>query len=424
MHEATLGYARQLDINDDLAAFKNRFLFPTQNGNEQVYFLGNSLGLQPVKTKKYIDTVLEQWNLHGVEGFFRGNNPWMNYHDNLLEPLSEILGAKISEITVMNQLTVNLHLMMVSFYQPDGKRNKIICEAKAFPSDQYMMETHVKYHGLDPDTTIIEVKPRESEQVINNEDIIDAIERHKDELALVLWGGVNYYTGQLFDMAMIAAAAKKAGAKIGFDLAHAAGNVPVQLHDWDIDFACWCNYKYLNGGPGAVAGAFIHERYHTDKSLPRFAGWWGYDKASRFEMEKGFVPIKSAEGWQLSTPSPLLYASLEASLEIFKEAGWVNIQEKRKKLSSWLWFLLDELHHEPGGATLEYLTPRQEHGCQVSIFVKKNGKAIFDGLGDHGIMTDWREPNVIRIAPVPLYNSFEEVWHFFTTLRGLLKKYS
>jgi kynureninase len=424
MHEATLGYARQLDINDGLSSFRSRFLYPTKNGNQQVYFLGNSLGLQPVKTKKYIDTVLEQWNLYGVEGFFHGSNPWMNYHEHLLEPLSEILGAKISEITVMNQLTVNLHLMMVSFYHPDGKKNKIICEAKAFPSDQYMLETHVRYHGLNPDTTIIEVRPREDEQVINNEDIIDAIDQHKDELALVLWGGVNYYTGQLFDMALIAAAAKKAGARIGFDLAHAAGNVPIQLHDWDVDFACWCNYKYLNGGPGAVGGAFIHERYHNDKSVPRFAGWWGYDKATRFEMQKGFVPVQSAEGWQLSTPSPLLYASLEASLELFKEAGWNNIQEKRKTLGSWLWFLLDELHHEPGGNCLEFLTPRQEHGCQVSIFVKKNGKEIFDGLGDHGIMTDWREPNVIRIAPVPLYNSFEEVWHFYMTLRGLLKKYS
>jgi kynureninase len=424
MHEAILGYARQLNINDGLSSFRNRFLYPTKNGNQQVYFLGNSLGLQPLKTKKYIDTVLEQWNLYGVEGFFHGNNPWMNYHDHLLDPLSEILGAKPSEITVMNQLTVNLHLMMVSFYKPEGNKNKIICEAKAFPSDQYMLETHVKYHGLDPDTTIIEVKPREGELVINNDDIIDAIEKYKDELALVLWGGVNYYTGQLFDMALIAAAVKKAGAVIGFDLAHAAGNVPLQLHDWDVDFACWCNYKYLNGGPGAVGGAFIHERYHNDKSVQRFAGWWGYDKTTRFEMEKGFVPIESAEGWQLSTPSPLLYASLEASLEIFIEAGWVNIQEKRKKLGSWLWFLLDELHHEPGGNMLEYLTPRQEHGCQVSIFVKKHGKEIFDGLGDHGIMTDWREPNVIRIAPVPLYNSFEEVWHFYMTLRGLLKKYS
>ncbi len=424
MHEATLGYARQLDINDTLSSFKNRFLFPAQNGFQQVYFLGNSLGLQTVKTKKYLDTVLEQWSLHGVEGFFHGNHPWMNYHSSLLEPLSAILGAKTSELTIMNQLTVNLHLMMVSFYRPEGKKNKIICEAKAFPSDQYMLETHVKFHELDPASIIIEIKPREGEHVINIDDIIDAIELHQEELAMVLWGGVNYYTGQSFNMAKIAAATKKAGAIIGFDLAHAAGNVPLHLHEWDVDFACWCNYKYLNGGPGAVGGAFIHERYHNDKSIQRFAGWWGYETASRFKMEKGFIPIESAEGWQLSTPSPLLYASLQASLEVFEEAGWNNIQEKREKLSSWLWFLLDELNREQLGQVMDYLTPRNECGCQVSIFVKQNGKQIFDGLGDHGIMTDWREPNVIRLAPVPLYNSFEDIWHFYTTLRGLIKKFS
>ncbi|WP_336517907.1 kynureninase [Pollutibacter soli] len=421
MHEASLGYVHKLDMQDDLKEFRSKFRFPEHNGKKQIYFLGNSLGLQPVTTAGYINKVLDQWQAEGVESFFRGNDPWMDYHDHLTRPLAGILGALPEEITVMNQLTVNLHLMLISFYRPQGKRTKIICEAKAFPSDQYMLETHVKHYGFDPGSTIIEVQPKSGQYLIEEEDILAAIDKHRDELALVLWGGVNYYTGQVFNIKAIAKAAHDAGAKAGFDLAHAAGNISLNLHDWNVDFACWCNYKYLNGGPGTVGGAFIHQRYHNDSSISRFAGWWGYEKSTRFLMEKEFVPVKSAEGWQLSTPSPILHACLRASLDIFDEAGWHKIQEKKKLLNDWCWFLLEHLIEESPGDNIEFLTTPRGEGSQVSILVKRNGKSIFESLGAHGIMSDWREPDVIRIAPVPLYNSFEDVWHFYEVFRSMMK---
>jgi kynureninase len=344
----------------------------------------------------------------------------MDYHAHLQQPLAQIVGSNPAEITVMNQLTVNLHLMMVSFYRPQDRRTKIICEAKAFPSDQYMFETHLRAHGYDPAEHLVEVQPRAGEETTRLEDILQAIETHADETALVLWGGLNYYTGQVFDMRAITAAAHKAGALVGFDLAHAAGNIPLSMHDWNVDFACWCNYKYLNAGPGAVGAAFIHERYHRDASIPRFAGWWGYDKATRFRMEKGFKPMQSAEGWQLSTPSPLLYAGLRASLEIFMEAGWARIQDKGQKLGAWLWFLLDELQRSSPANAFTVITPRVEKGCQVSMLMHRNGREVFNGLTEAGIITDWREPNVIRLAPVPLYNNFQEVWRFYSTLQQIL----
>jgi kynureninase len=418
---ASLYFARQLDNADPLKGYRDQFRIPIHHGQEQAYFLGNSLGLQPVQTKAYLDKVLQQWNDYGVEAFFMGDDPWMDYHAHLQQPLAAIMGTTPEEITVMNQLTVNLHLMMVSFYRPQGDRTKILCEAKAFPSDQYMFETHLKHHGLDPAEHLIEVRPREGEETIRLDDILEAIDRHKDELALVLWGGINYYTGQVFDMHAIADAAHKAGAKVGFDLAHAAGNIPLQLHDWHADFACWCTYKYLNGGPGAVGAAFIHERYHRDDTLQRFAGWWGYEKSTRFRMEQGFRPIASAEGWQLSTPSPLQYACLRASLEVFMEAGWEAIQQKRQKLSAWLWFLLDELLRAVPENPFSVITPRVEKGCQVSLLMHRNGREVFDALTKEGIITDWREPNVIRLAPVPLYNRFDEVFRFYQTLQAILR---
>lgn len=420
--ENTLSFAKQLDKEDLLSQFRQQFIIPAHSGKQQIYFLGNSLGLQPVRTKARLQEVLNTWAQYGVEGFFMGEQPWLEYHDTLTAPLATIVGALPQEVVVMNQLTVNLHLLMISFYRPQGKRNKIICEAKAFPSDQYMFETHVKHYGFNPGDVIIEVGPREGEHTIRTEDILQTIEQHKDELALVLWGGINYYTGQLFDMPAITKAAQAAGAKVGFDLAHAAGNVPVQLHDWNVDFACWCSYKYLNSGPGAIGGVYIHERYHQDVSIQRFAGWWGYDKATRFLMQKGFVPIASAEGWQLSTPSPLLYAAHKAALEIVQEAGWDNLQQKRKKLNSWLWFLLEELGTATNGSVIEFITPRQEaeRGCQVSMHMLRDGKKIFDELAQAGVMVDWREPNVIRLAPVPLYNTFEEVWQFADILKKLI----
>jgi kynureninase len=421
--ENSLSWAQKLDAADTLKGFREKFIIPVLHGKEQIYFLGNSLGLQPKNTREELGKVLDQWGMYGVEGFFIGNDPWLHYHDKLVKPLSKITGAFPQEVTVMNQLTVNLHLLMVSFYRPRGKRNKILCEAKAFPSDQYAFETHVQQHGLDPDEVIIEVKPRFGEHLIRAEDILAAIHRHKDELALVLFSGLNYYSGQVFDMQAITQAAHEAGAQVGFDLAHAAGNISLQLHDWDVDFACWCNYKYLNSGPGAIGGVYIHERFHRDKNLPRFGGWWGYEKTTRFKMEKGFKPIAGAEGWQLSTPSLLLYASHKASLDIFEEAGWENILAKGQKLNEYLWFLLHELQESTGDEIMEMITPvrQQERGCQVSLLMLKNGKKIFEQLTNAGIITDWREPDLVRLAPVPLYNTFEEIWIFADTLRQILK---
>jgi kynureninase len=312
--------------------------------------------------------------------------------------------------------------MLVSFYQPLGKRKKIICEAKAFPSDQYMLETHIKQRGLDPKEIIIEVSPGAGEDVIDQEDILETVQRHKDELALVLWGGVNYYTGQVFDMQKITEAAHEAGAKIGFDLAHAAGNVKLQLHGWDVDFACWCSYKYLNSGPGAIAGTFIHERFHTDTSIQRLGGWWGYKKEKRFLMEPGFDPISSAEGWQLSTPSPVLYASHKAALEIFEEAGIDAVIKKGEMLSNYLLFIIDKINSELSEPIIKILTPKneKEKGCQVSMLMLQKGKEVFEALTKNGVFSDWREPNVIRVAPVPLYSSFEEVWRFGKILSAAL----
>ncbi|HZH96269.1 MAG TPA: kynureninase, partial [Flavisolibacter sp.] len=327
-------------------------------------------------------------------------------------------------VVIMNALTVNLHLMLVSFYQPQGRRNKIICEAKAFPSDQYMLETHLRQRGLNPDDVLVEVAPKTSAFTIDEEDIIAAIEEHKDSVALVFWGGVNYYTGQVFNMQAIAGAAHKAGAKVGFDLAHAAGNVPLQLHDWDVDFACWCNYKYLNSGPGAVAGTYVHQRFHNDATLQRYAGWWGYKKETRFQMQKGFVPIASAEGWGLSTPSPILFAAHKAALEIFKEAGMENLAARGKWMSSYLLYLLNEVNAKAARPMIQVITPQkeEERGCQVSMLMLQDGKEIFEYLSLNGVFADWREPDVIRVAPAPLYNTFEELWQFGKIISEACKK--
>lgn len=422
--ENTIDFAKKLDANDPLKNFRGKFLIPSIDGNEQIYFLGNSLGLQSKNVKEEINKILDQWASFGVEGFFAGKDPWLDYHDQLARSLSKIVGAQPNEITVMNQLTVNLHLMMVSFYRPQGKRNKILCEAKAFPSDQYMLETHIRYCGLDPDEVLVEVSPREGEHLIHHEDILHAIDTNRDELALVLWGGVNYYTGQVFDIRAITEAAHAIGVIAGFDLAHAGGNISLQLHDWNVDFACWCSYKYLNSGPGAMGGVFIHERFYSDKSIKRFGGWWGYDKGTRFKMEKGFKPIPTAEGWQLSTPSILLYASQKASLQIFEEAGWDNLQAKQRSLNNYLWFVLGDLNKSSGNKVIEFISPANKDNisCQVSMLMLKKGREIFEALGRQGVMVDWREPNVIRIAPVPLYNTFEEAWRFGNIIQSILNQ--
>lgn len=414
-------FALQCDIADPLAQYRHKFYIPKHNGHEAVYLTGNSLGLQPKSTRDAINHELDDWARLGVEGHFHAAKPWMPYHEFLTEKTAKLVGAKPFEVVCMNQLTVNVHLLMVSFYRPRGMRFKIICEQKAFPSDQYALESQVKFHGYDPEEAIIEVGPREGEHTIRHADILDAIEKHKDELALVFIGGVNYYTGQVFDMAGITKAAHDVGAYAGFDLAHATGNIILQLHDWNVDFACWCSYKYLNSGPGSVAGAFIHER-HGNSDLPRFAGWWGHDKASRFKMEKGFNPIPGAEGWQLSNAPVFSMAAHNAALEIFDEVGMEKLRAKTLQLSGYLEFIIDEISKQHNNC-LEIITPRSWHerGCQVSVVAHGYGRKLFDDLMSNGVIPDWREPNVIRMAPVPLYNSFGDVWLFGEKLSAAMK---
>ena len=418
----TLSFAQRLDENDPLKAFRKKFLFPQHNGKDCIYFTGNSLGLQPKNAADEINIILNDWATLAVEGHFKASIPWMHYHDQLTTLLSKIVGCLPNEVVVMNTLTVNLHLMMISFYRPTKQRYKIICETKAFPSDQYAFESQVRYHGFDPEDAIIEVKPRKGEHTLRTEDILATIEKHKNETALMLFSGINYYTGQFFNIQSITQAAHNAGAYAGFDLAHAAGNVELKLHDWNVDFACWCSYKYLNSGPGAVAGVYIHERFATDKNFPRFAGWWGNEKVTRFKMEKNFDAIASAEGWQLSTPPALLLAAHKASLDIFEEAGIENLHAKRKTLTAYLHFILNCINQKTNKKIIEVITPanEEEHGCQVSMLMQKNGNKIFDALSNEGVITDWREPNVIRAAPVSLYNSYEDVWRFGNIIEKML----
>lgn len=410
----SLAFAKQLDETDALRSFRERFYIPIINGSEAIYLNGNSLGLQPRSTQDYIVDELEDWASFGVEGHFHARQPWLTYHELFPHLLAPIVGALPEEIVVMNQLTVNLHLLLISFYRPTKERYKIICEAKAFPSDQYALESQAKFHGLDPDKAIIEVAPRAGKYQIRTEDILAAIKEHGSETALVMFGGVNYYTGQLFPLEKITAAAHEAGAYCGFDLAHAAGNVELRLHDWNVDFACWCSYKYLNSGPGGVAGIYIHNKHITDPSIPRLAGWWGHDKTSRFQMEKGFNPIPTAEGWQLSNAPVLSMAAHKASLDIFVEAGMENLVAKGRQLNNYLLFILDEINNSSPRKIIEIITPRNdaEKGCQVSMLMLEKGREVFEALKQNGVMADWREPNVIRVAPVPLYNTFEDIYHF------------
>jgi len=420
--ENTLDFAQQLDKADALKDFRDYFYIPLHDGKETVYFTGNSLGLQPKTTSQYIQQELDDWAQLGVEGHFKAGNPWMPYHELFSTQLSAIVGCLPTEVVAMNQLTVNLHLLLVSFYRPDAKRFKIICEAKAFPSDQYALESQARYHGFDPAEAVIEVAPRPGEHTLHTEDILAAIREHGESVAVVLFGGVNYYTGQLFNIPAITAAAHEVGAYAGFDLAHAAGNVELKLHDWNVDFACWCSYKYLNSGPGGVAGVYIHEKHVTNTELPRFAGWWGYKKETRFRMEKGFDPIPTAEGWQLSNAPVLSMAAHKASLDIFEEAGMEKLHTKRKLLAAYLHFVLAEINETQGHKAMEVITPvnEEERGCQVSILMLEKGRETFEALTSQGVIADWREPNVIRVAPVPLYNSFEDIWRFGDIIKGIL----
>lgn len=425
----TLEFAKRIDARDPLHSFRHQFYFPMLHGKQALYFTGNSLGLQPKTTQDAILTELEDWANYGVEGHFHARNPWYSYHELLNHTAAKIVGAEPSEVVMMNQLTVNLHLLMISFYRPTAQRYKIICEAKAFPSDQYALESQVKMHGFSTDNAIIEIQPRSGEYCISHEDIYAAIEQHKDELALVIFGGVNYYTGQVFDMKTITEKAHQAGAYAGFDLAHAAGNIALELHQWEVDFACWCSYKYLNSGPGSVAGAFVHQNHHH-KNLPRLAGWWGHDKQTRFKMEKGFNPIPTAEGWQLSNAPVFSMAAHKASLALFEEAGMDKLIAKSKLLKAYTEFIVAEVNENLGAekGSLEIITPLNEKagdyfgsGCQVSIIAHGYGKKLFEDLLQNSVIADWREPNVIRIAPVPLYNSFEDVYRFGQVLLSIMK---
>ena len=417
----TLAYAKDLDAKDELKYCRDNFYIPYIGDKEAIYFLGNSLGLQPKKTQDEVLNVMENWANFGVEGFFMGEDPWLNYHKTLSPILSKIIGAKPEEIVTMNHLTVNLHLLMISFYNPTATRYKIICEAKAFPSDQYAFQSQVNMHGLNVKDAIVEVQPKPGTELITTQDILDAIEANKDSIALVLFSGVNYYTGQVFDIAAITAAAHKADAYAGFDLAHAAGNIKLELHKWNVDFACWCNYKYLNSGPGAIAGAYIHEKHFANKELKRLEGWWGNDEKNRFKMEPTFTPSPSAEAWQMSTAPVMLLAAHKTSLQIFEEVGFEKLLAKSKELSAYLFYVLNEINNPKKFDILTPINP-DERGCQVSISVKENAKAIFDELLKNEIFADWREPNVIRVAAVPLYNTFEDIFYFANVLQKLFQE--
>lgn len=407
--------AMELDEKDPLRKYRAQFHIPkTKSGKEFVYLAGNSLGLQPRKVKTYIKQELIDWAKLGVEGHFHAKHPWMPYHENVTDMTARLVGAKPSEVVVMNTLTVNLHLMLVSFYRPKPNRFRIIVEAGAFPSDQYAVKSHILNHGYQPGYALVELKPREGESTLRTEDILATIEKEKSQLALVLLGNVNYLTGQAFDVKTITEAGHKAGAMVGFDFAHGAGNLLLKLHDWDVDFAVWCSYKYLNAGPGGLSGCFVHERHGKNEKIPRLAGWWGHDKETRFKMPSEFKPIEGAEGWQLSNPPIFQLAALRASLEIFDEAGMEAIRAKGDKLTGFLEFLLDTTCSD----FCTIVTPREvkDRGCQLSLRIKGASKDVLKTFQESGIICDFREPDIIRVAPAPLYNSYSDVYHFVKTL--------
>lgn len=418
--ENSLAFAKKLDKQDPLKSFRKRFHLPKVNGKTAIYFTGNSLGLQPISTKKFINEEVSDWAALGVEGHVHAKRPWLYYHKFSKKTLAKLVGAKPTEVVAMNQLTVNLHLMMASFYRPTKQRFKIITEAGAFSSDQYAFESQLKFHGLDPETTLIELAPRKGEFTLRTADILQAIEENKEQVALVVFGAVQYYSGQFFEIKKITKAAHDAGAYAGFDLAHAIGNVPLHLHKDQVDFAVWCSYKYLNSGPGGVAGAFVHGRHANDSSLPRLAGWWGHHEKDRFQMKKGFIPMPGADGWQLSNFPVLSGAALLASLQVFEKAGIKNLRKKSVLLTGYLEFLLNQIDNSI--TPFSVITPDdpKQRGCQLSILMHQNGKSVFQKLTRAGIIADWREPGVIRVAPVPLYNRFEDVFEFVKIFKAAL----
>ncbi|MCU0318810.1 MAG: kynureninase [Flavobacteriales bacterium] len=466
--ENSLAFAQARDTADPLRAFRTEFHFPQHDGRDVLYFTGNSLGLQPKAAADALKQELDDWARLGVEGHFQAKHPWYSYHEELTPSLARLVGALPEEVVAMNQLTSNLHFLMVSFYRPSGKpfdspstplragaqgrRKKILTEQRPFPSDTYAFASQVAFHGGDPATDLIEVQPRAGEHTLRTEDIIATINALGEELALVCFGGVNFYTGQAFDMAAITQAAHAVGATAGFDLAHAAGNLHLHLHDWNVDFACWCSYKYLNSGPGSVAGAFVHQRHlqppqglptkegtlrsatitagslsgdptevYLGNGLPLFAGWWGHDKSERFKMERTFKPMPTAEAWQVSNAPVFSMAVHRVALELFDRAGIANLRAKSEQLTGYLAFIIAEVAQRTG-TQLEVITPTDpmQRGCQLSILAHGHGKALFNRITDRGVVADWREPNVIRMAPVPMYNSFEDVWRFGQILNECL----
>ncbi len=419
-YQYSLQYAKECDQNDPLKAFRQRFLFPKmQDGNDFIYLCGNSLGLQPDLTREYINLELDEWARLGVEGHVTGTNPWMPYHEYLTDSMAEIVGARSREVVVMNSLTVNLHLLMVSFYRPTTNRFKIVIEQNAFPSDIYAVKSQLRFHGFDENEGLIVLKNREGEEYLRTEDILSTIAKEGESIALVMLSGVNYYSGQAFDIRNITEMGHKIGAIVGWDLAHAAGNICLNLHDYNVDFAAWCSYKYMNSGPGSLSGVFVHERHLDRPDLPRFAGWWGHDKESRFTMPDDFVPIKGAEGWQLSNPPILSMAAIKASMVLFKEAGIQNIRKKSIQLTGYLEFLLKQSNNEK----IQILTPSdpESRGAQLSLRIPTGDKSIVEKFASKGVITDWREPDVMRVAPAPLYNNFVDVYRFVEILNEILE---
>ncbi|HLD53614.1 MAG TPA: kynureninase [Sediminibacterium sp.] len=413
--EASLDFAQQLDKLDPLSDFKNQFHFPQHKGQSAIYFCGNSLGLQPKSVATAVETELTTWKELAVGGYFNGPNPWLHYQEYLKPSLAKLVGAKEIEVSAMNALTVNLHLLMLSFYRPTKDRFKIIMEAGAFPSDQYAVETLVKHFGLNPSEAIIEIAPLEGKKTLSTDQIVNTIEELGDTLSMVLFGGINYYTGQFFDLKAITHATHKVGAIAGFDLAHVTGNIPLSLHEWEVDFAAWCSYKYLNAGPGAVGGFFIHEKHAVNPTIPRLAGWWGNDEKERFKMEKGFIPKTNASGWNISTAQVFNMVGLKASLSIIELADINRIREKSIVLTAYLAFLLNQLDR----ISFEIITPedKDQRGAQLSLYFKERAKEIHQKLIDNGVIVDYREPGVIRVAPAPLYCSFEDVFKFYEILK-------
>jgi kynureninase len=418
-YQATLNYAQQLDKEDQLSYLREQFHIPKdKHGNDWLYFTGNSLGLQPKNTQKYIQQELDDWANYGVEGHFEAKNPWMPYHEFLTENMAKIVGAKPIEVVVMNTLTTNLHLLMVSFYQPTKTKYKIVIESDAFPSDRYAVQSQLQFHGFDADDGLVEWKPREGEELLRIEDLENIVDEQGDEIALLLIGGVNYYTGQYLDLKRIARIGHAKDCMVGIDLAHGAGNISPELHDSGVDFAAWCTYKYLNSGPGSLGGLFVHEKHACNRKLPRFSGWWNHNKETRFNMRQPFDVMPGAEGWQLSNPPILSMAAIKASLDMFAEVGMEALREKSEKLTGYFEYLINQIDTD----RIKIITPSnpKERGCQLSIQVKNADKSLHQKLTENNIITDWREPDVIRCAPVPMYNSFEDVFRMVETLKELL----